>query len=98
MMPTYIVLGKLTEQGAKNVRDLPQRVRENMTMAEQRGIKIHGWYLTLGQYDYVVVAEAPDDQAQAAQALAVASRGLATTETLRAFTLEEAEQIIQKLG
>ena len=97
-MPTYVILAKLTDQGVKNIRDLPQRARENMAMAERRGMKVHGWYLTQGRYDVVIVTEAPDDQTAAAQALAVASRGFNTTETLRAFTLDEAEQIIQKMG
>ena len=97
-MPTYVVLAKLTQQGVSKIRDLPQIARENMAMAERRGMKVHGWYLTQGRYDIVVVTEAPDDQTAAAQALAVASRGGVSTETLRAYTLDEAEQIVQKIG
>jgi uncharacterized protein with GYD domain len=93
----YVVLGKLTEQGARNIRELPQRARDNIAMGEQRGMKIHGWYLTQGRYDVVVVVEAPSEQAIAAQALAVASRGGVMTETLRAYTIQEAEQIVQQL-
>lgn len=97
-MPLYIVLAKLTAEGAKNIRELPQNARRNREMGEQRGMKVHGWYLTQGQYDVVVVTEAPDDETMAAQALAVAGRGAVTTETLRAYTLEEAERIVQKAG
>jgi uncharacterized protein with GYD domain len=87
----------MTEQGATSIRELPQRARQIQAMGEQRGVKVHGWYLTQGRYDVVVVVEAPDDQTIAAQSLAVASQGVVTTETLRAYTLDEAEQIIQTL-
>ncbi len=96
-MPTYIVLGKLTDQGAKNVRDLPQQMEQNRAGAEKLGLKL-GWYMTQGAYDVVVIVEAPDDEAMAAQVLNVAGRGNAHTETLRAFTPEETKAIIQKLG
>ena len=97
-MPTYIVLAKMTPEGAKNIRDLPQNARRNQEMGQRLGIKVHGWYLTQGEYDVVVIAEAPDDTTMAVQALGVAGRGAVTTQTLRAYTLEEAEQIVQKLG
>ena len=61
-------------------------------------MKIHGWYLTQGRYDFVVVAEAPDAEAMLAQAAGVAGTGNTRTETLRAFTLDEAEQVLKKVG
>ena len=97
-MPMYIVLGKFTDQGIKDIRNLRQRVQENMQRGEQLGLKPHGWYLTMGRYDFVVLVEAPDDQAVATQVLGVANRGASRPETLRAFTLDEADAIIQKMG
>jgi uncharacterized protein with GYD domain len=94
----YIVLGKFTEQGVKDIRNLRQNVEEVIGRAEQVGAKVHGWYLTMGQYDNVVVVEGPDDETITAQALAVASQGNRRTETLRAFTLDEVDAIIQKMG
>jgi uncharacterized protein with GYD domain len=97
-MAMYIVLGKFTDQGVKDIRNLRQRVQENMQRGEQLGMKAHGWYLTMGQYDFAVITEAPDDQTMAAQVLGVASRGASRPETLRAFTLDEVDTIIQKMG
>ena len=97
-MPTYIVMSKFTDQGVKNVRDLPQLMEQNRAGAEKLGLKRIGWYMTQGAYDVVVIVEAPDDEAMAAQVLNVAGRGNVHTETLRAFTLEESKAIIQKLG
>lgn len=98
-MPMYVVLGRLTEQGAKNIKDWPTWGRENRAHAERLGIKVHGAYVTQGQYDFVIVAEAPDEQTMLAQAFSVASRGNSRTETLLAIPLDEIQQqVIQKLG
>lgn len=97
-MPIYIVLGTLTDQGAKDIKNLRQRVEANLAQAEQMGIKQLGWYLTQGRYDFAVITEAPDDQTMAAQVLSVAGKGASRTETLRAFTLDEVDQIIGKIG
>ncbi len=97
-MAMYVVLGKFTDQGIKDAPNLRQRVQENMQRGQQLGLKVHGWYLTMGRYDFVVVAEGPDDETMAAQALGVAGRGGSRTETLRAFTLDEVDAITQKMG
>jgi len=48
----------------------------------------------MGRYDYVVVMEAPDDEAATKAALAVSSLGNVRTETLRAYTRAEIGKII----
>jgi uncharacterized protein with GYD domain len=97
-MAMFVVLGKFTDQGAKNIQNLRKNTEENMARAQRLGIKIHGWYLTQGRYDLVVIAEAPDAETYLAQAAAVAGSGNARTETLRAFTLDEAERALAKGG
>jgi uncharacterized protein with GYD domain len=69
-----------------------------MARGDRLGIKIHGWYLTQGRYDIVVLAEAPDAETMLAQAAGVAGTGNTRTETLRAYTLDEAEQALKKGG
>jgi uncharacterized protein with GYD domain len=96
-MAMYVVLGKLTDEGAKNVRNLRRTVEENMARGERLGIKVHGWYLTQGRYDLVVLAEAPDAETMLAQAAGVAGAGYSRTETLRAYSLDELGQVLQKL-
>lgn len=97
-MATYIVLGKFTDEGAKDIQNLRQAVEENGRHAEQLGLRSKGWYLTMGQYDYMIIVEGPNDEAIAAQVLGVAGRGRTRTETLRAFTLDEVDALIQKLS
>ena len=97
-MPTFVVLGKFTDQGVKGVRNLRQTVQGNMARGQQLGIKLQGWYLTQGQYAGGGGAEAPDADTMLAQSLGIAGAGNSRTETLRAYTLDEADQVLQKLG
>ena len=97
-MATFVVLGRFTDHGAKEIQNLRQYVEGNMARGQRLGVKIHGWYLTQGSYDIVVVAEAPDAETMLAQAAGVAGTGNTRTETLRAFTLDEAEQVLKRAG
>ena len=56
---------------------------------EALGGKSLGNYATMGQYDQIALVEAPDDATAAKLLFVVAERGNASTETLRAFTMDE---------
>ncbi|HVO66798.1 MAG TPA: GYD domain-containing protein [Syntrophales bacterium] len=96
-MPTYILLMNLTEQGIKTIKDAPKRVEESIKAFEKMGGKFLGFYLTLGEYDYVSIGEAPNDEAAVAFALALGARGNVRTTSLKAFTKEEFAGIVKKL-
>lgn len=55
------------------------------------------FYGTMGPDDGVVIAEFPDDETAAAVVLALAREGSVTPETLRAFSLEEFDDIVEAL-
>ena len=97
-MPAYVTLYTLTDQGARELKTLPERVRATHASAEQQGFKILAWYLTEGQYDVVTIVEAPDEISAAAGTLAIAGHGNFRTQTLRAYSLEETEKIISRMG
>jgi uncharacterized protein with GYD domain len=84
----------MTDQGVKNVKDLPARVEANFKRMKEAGIEVKSWYMTLGRYDVVTVVEAPNDEAITRAALAIGGQGNAHTETLRAFSLEETKKIV----
>jgi uncharacterized protein with GYD domain len=89
----YVTLIRYTEQGIKTFKDLPSRLEETRKAGEAVGAKLVAFYLTMGQYDAVVVSEAPDDETVATLALAAGGRGNVRTETLRAFTEDEAKKL-----
>ncbi len=96
-MPHYVVLYKFTDQGIKNVRATVERAHDGRMDSERRGFKILDIYWTQGQYDVVAVIEAPDEQAMMAGMLNIAAAGNVRSETLRAFTAEEMEQVLRKM-
>jgi len=61
------------------------------------GAELKAFYLVNGQYDAVVVAEAPDDETATKVALAISTLGNVRTETLRAYTESEYREIIAAL-
>jgi len=93
-MATYLVLFNLTEQGVRDIKSAPDRIRRNAEATASRGAKVVSWYLTMGQYDAAAIIEAPDDATLAAGLLALGAQGNVRTTTLRAFSLEEFEKIV----
>ena len=96
-MATYISLANLTDDGVKGIKELPDRLKGLEQGIQQAGGKLIGWYLTMGQYDAVVIAEFPDDQAAVRTILSVAGQGRVRTTTMKAFTRQEAEAIARSM-
>jgi uncharacterized protein with GYD domain len=96
-MPIYIGLNKLTDQGIRNIKEAPQRIEEAFKGWEAMGGKVIGFYVVMGEYDYVAIGEAPNDEMAVTFALALGSQGDARTMTLKAFTREEFTEIVKKL-
>ncbi len=86
-----------TDQGIRNVKQSPGRAEAAIAAAEKLGIKIKDIYWTLGTYDAVLVADAPNDEAITAWALGTGSLGNVRTQTMRAFTTDEVNKIIAKI-
>ncbi len=97
-MATYITLLNYTDQGAKNMKGVPERVLAARQALENIGGRLHGFRLTLGEYDAVVTVDAPDDEAYATFALNVAKQGNVRTTTLKAFSEEESFRIFGNLS
>lgn len=96
-MPTYIGLGSWTDQGIKNVKEMPQRVDDFKKAVEAAGGKVNGFYLTMGKYDTVAIVDLPSDEAAATIALSLGSRGSVRTETMKAFPEDQLRNIIAKV-
>ena len=96
-MPTYISLLRLTQQGIQNIKEAPARIDAARKAFEAAGTKLKDVYAVLGQYDYVVVSEAPDDETAALVELALGTAGNVRSETMRAFGVEEFRRIVAGL-
>jgi uncharacterized protein with GYD domain len=95
----YILLINWTQQGINRIKDtISDRYSSFKASVEKAGGKLTGSYFTMGEYDMVVVIEAPNDEAVMSLMLKVGSLGNARTQTLKAFTAEEGMKIIKDLA
>ena len=93
-MPTYIVLVSFTQKGMENIKDSPNRLEAARNLGKSLGGKITAAYYTLGQYDMVVIMEAPSNEALMKGMLITGSLGNINTETLVAIPAEKAVEIM----
>jgi uncharacterized protein with GYD domain len=96
-MPTFVSLVSLTDQGAKNVKESPQRFEAFQAMAEKLDIKVKSVYYTQGQYDMVVILEG-SDEATMVSLLKLVSLGNARFQVMRAFSVDEMKGFVSKMS
>ena len=88
-MPTFIMLSRLSPDGVQTIKNNPQRIKEVNREIEQLGAEVKAQWATLGQFDFVNVIEAPDEQTMARISLELGSRGTAKYESLPAIPVDE---------
>jgi uncharacterized protein with GYD domain len=97
-MATYIMLANWTDQGARQVKDSPKRVDAAKKALVDMGGEFKALYMTMGDYDLIVVYEAPDDAVAARFTLLLGMLGAVRTKTLKAFPEMAYREIINSLG
>ena len=95
-MALYVSMLKWTK-GPGQSRDWPRRVDAQARLIESRGGHLRESYVTLGRFDVVLVFEAPSDEVATGIILNIAEQGQYTSETMRAFSPEEADAILRSL-
>ncbi len=96
-MPTFISFVNWTDQGIKNVKEAPNRLEAAKAALREMGGEIKDIYVTTGQYDVLLIADAPDGDVMAKFALAVGTWGNVRTTTCRGFTEGEFQKMISEL-
>jgi uncharacterized protein with GYD domain len=97
-VPTYVMLANWTDQGARQVKDSPKRVDAAKKALVEMGGEIKTLYMTMGDYDLIVIYEAPDDAVAARFTLLLGQMGTVRTRTLKAFPEAAYRAIINSLG
>ena len=92
-MPIYITQGRYTRDAIKGMIVKPEdRADQVSRLLSKAGGKLIGYYLTFGEYDFLSIAEAPNDTQMAAVLLAAGSGGGVTDlRTTVAMTSVEAK-------
>ena len=96
-MPTFISLFGWTEQGVHDVKHTANRAADFRSSIQAAGGSVKNIYWTMGRYDGVIIFEAPDDETAAAVMMGGCAKGNVRTETLRAFTEDEIQGVLDKI-
>jgi uncharacterized protein with GYD domain len=99
-MPLYMTQFAYTSESwaalVDNPEDRSAPVRE---VVEAMGGRLIGWYLSFGEYDGLLIYEAPDEASAGAAILAAARHGhLRATKTTPLFSAEEGMEIMRRAG
>jgi uncharacterized protein with GYD domain len=96
-VPTYIMLANWTDQGAQKVKESPRRLDSAKRALADMGGESKGVYMTMGDFDLVMIYEAPDDAVAARFTLLLGMLGTVRTRTLKAFPEAAYREIIASL-
>ena len=96
-MSLYVSLLNFTDQGISKIRNSPERLDRVKTELEEMGGHFKHFFLTMGQYDAVLIYEAPDDAISARFQLLLGAKGNVRSTTMKAFPEEAYRHIIASL-
>ena len=88
-MAYYVILSTLTDDGRKTIKEHPERILEVNKELEKMGIKVKEQFAVLGQYDFVNIVEAQDNEAVLKMSVELGSRGSVHLLTLPAIPVKD---------
>ena len=95
-MPAYITLANFTDQGARTIKDSPDRYEAFKALAEAAGVTVKSVHWTTGAYDMVLVSEGAEDALMTLN-MKMAAMGNIRTQTLRGFSITEMRKLVTAL-
>ena len=93
-MATYISTIKFTPQGVKSIDQTTKRAASVKATAKKLGVKVTDIFWTLGEYDGLLIFDAPDEVAATTMLFNLGAMGNVQTSTMRAFRTNEVEQML----
>ena len=94
-MPIIVALGKATDEGVRNLEAFALRHAQAVKRAQDAGAKVKGTYALMGQYDYLVILECPDEKTALSVLTREASGGNVRYETMTAMPLKDFAALVQ---
>ena len=88
-MATFIRLASLTDQGIRNVKNLSAMIAEARQIMEKHGARLVEGWVTLGEYDLIVVIDAPDANVAAEVSALIGAKGNFRARMVPAIPLAE---------
>ena len=99
-MAIYITQGRYTSDAVKGLVSNPEnREKAVADLMEKAGGKLLALYFTFGEYDFLSVSEAPNEEVMASALIAgVASGGISHLRTSVAMTSKDAMKAFKSAG
>jgi uncharacterized protein with GYD domain len=88
-MPIYVMMTKLTSQGANTVNRDAGRIKEVNKDVEELGARVLAQYALLGDDDFLNILDAPDTETILRISLKLASRGTLKIRTMAAVPVDD---------
>ncbi|MCX9083018.1 MAG: GYD domain-containing protein [Candidatus Methanoperedens sp.] len=88
-MSRYIIISNLTDEGAMTLKKNPGRIKEVNAELKKMGVNVIDQYAVLGNFDFISIVEAQDDNMVMKAVVEIASRGSIKTETYKIIPITE---------
>ena len=96
-MATFALSLDFTDQGVRTINDAPKRAKAARELAQKLHVDIQQVFLTTGEHDLLLIAQAPDGENIAKFALALSSLGNVRTHTARAWPESKFLKVVSEL-
>lgn len=93
-MAAYIMLMSLTPEGRRGMLDNPDSFLSAANRIEVSGVSVMGMYAALGEYDFVGILSAPDNDGAARFAMELGVAAGVQTTTMPAIPIGRFEQAL----
>jgi uncharacterized protein with GYD domain len=98
-MPIFITQGRYSREAIKGMIAKPEdRGPVVAKLVEEAGGRMLAYYVTFGEYDFLIVSEMPSPKAAATVALAAAAGSVSDLKTVLAMTTAEAREAFAATG
>jgi uncharacterized protein with GYD domain len=100
-MAIYITQGKFTREAVQGMLANPEdRKAAVAALAESSGGRLVEYYITLGEYDFLIITEGPDDGSSilSSAVVAGATGGVENLTTTVAYTTAQFKESLEKAG
>lgn len=88
-MGYYVILSKLTDEGRTTLKKKPERVTEVNKELEDMGVRVIQQFAVMGEYDFVNIVEAPDNETIMMMSVELGSRGSVQLLSMPAMAMDD---------
>ncbi|KPQ42738.1 MAG: GYD domain protein [Candidatus Methanoperedens nitroreducens] len=85
----YVIISNLTDEGARTLKKNPGRIKEVNKELKDMGVNVTDQYAVLGNFDFISIVEAENDDNVMKAVIEIASRGSIKTATYKVIPIDE---------